>query len=825
MIRSGKVPPTEGMVTHMHPLPFSDVFSTATGHQPYPYQIRLAEADSMPVLLNVPTSAGKTAAAILGWVYRRRFASMQVRDSTPRRLAFCLPMRTLVNQTVTEASGWLDKLLETFPDHMIPTPQIHVLMGGEADDSWLIHPEADLLIVGTQDMLLSRGLNRGYAMSRFRWPQAFGLLNQDIQWVFDEIQLMGVGLATSLQLQAFREGFGVFGPARSLWMSATSRLDWLATVDHPEPPASSVLSLDERDLQSEVLRKRMNAGKRITQLVVPEAVVKGSEITARRIAEEALSQHQPGTRTLVILNRVGRAADVHMEIAKLLRKDKPGPELVLLHSRYRPADKANAVSRATDKSIPSVGTIVVSTQVVEAGVNFTSRVLITELAPWASIVQRLGRCNREGEDDDARVIWVDVPPAKALPYRQDHMDAARHRLLELEGQLVTPQSLPGVNDVPRFDHVIRRKDLYGLFDTTPDISGHDVDPGRFVREDDDLDSMAFWRDVNADSGADANAPGPAREELCSVPWHELRDFLKKDGVRGWVWDHLSDRWIRANAGRIRPGQVVMLSSDSGGYTSELGWSPKSKQRVDEVLRGTRARPEGIGSDFGTESRWQTVAQHSDQVVAAARSLVDSLSNILPEHFSQSVISAARFHDAGKRHDVMQETLLKADEPPESDARSMWAKCPQKGLRHSRSHFRHELASALAALDEGLPDLVVYLMASHHGRVRMAIRSVPNDRPAPEGRRHALGVWEGDILPECDLGGGIVVPAITIDMEAMEMGSSALGEPSWTRRMLSLRDSSELGPFRLAFLEALLRAADAQASAGGFVEHNEGGETN
>ena len=70
-------------------------------------------------------------------------------------------------------------------------------MGGDANDDWLLKPDSDCITIGTQDMLLSRALNRGYAMSRFRWPVAFGLLNSDVLWVFDEVQLMGVGLATS----------------------------------------------------------------------------------------------------------------------------------------------------------------------------------------------------------------------------------------------------------------------------------------------------------------------------------------------------------------------------------------------------------------------------------------------------------------------------------------------------------------------------------------------------------------------------------------------------------------------------------------------------
>ena len=54
-------------------------------------------------------------------------------------------------------------------------------------------------------MLLSRALNRGYAAARARWPIDYGLLNHDALWVMDEVQLMDVGLATSAQLQAFRD--------------------------------------------------------------------------------------------------------------------------------------------------------------------------------------------------------------------------------------------------------------------------------------------------------------------------------------------------------------------------------------------------------------------------------------------------------------------------------------------------------------------------------------------------------------------------------------------------------------------------------------------
>ena len=85
---------------------------------------------------------------------------------------------------------------------------VTVLMGGEDKDEWDLYPERDAIIIGTQDMLLSRALNRGYGMSRYRWPVHFGLLNNDCLWVMDEVQLMGVGVETSAQMQAFCRSFG-----------------------------------------------------------------------------------------------------------------------------------------------------------------------------------------------------------------------------------------------------------------------------------------------------------------------------------------------------------------------------------------------------------------------------------------------------------------------------------------------------------------------------------------------------------------------------------------------------------------------------------------
>src|SRR5208282_311040 len=110
--------------------------------------------------------------------------------------------------------------------------------------------------------------------------------------------------------------------------------------------------------------------------------------------------------------------------------------------------------------------------------------LITELAPWSSLVQRMGRCNRRSDITDAEVLWVDIEPdAKGellLPYSEGALKNARTVLMPLVD--ASPRTLSGmkVEEEKLIRPVIRRRDLVDLFDTTPDICGQDLDISRYI---------------------------------------------------------------------------------------------------------------------------------------------------------------------------------------------------------------------------------------------------------------------------------------------------------------------------------------------------------
>jgi CRISPR-associated endonuclease/helicase Cas3 len=796
--------------------------ATATGHAPYPYQSRLAR-DGLPELLRVPTGCGKTLAATLPWLYRRRFhPDSSVREGTPHWLVFTLPMRTLVEQTYAEIQKWVERL------ELEREIEVHRVMGGEGrvEGRWREHPERDAIFVGTLDMLLSRALNRGYGASRFVWPIDFGLFNNGCHWVFDEVQLMGPALPTSRQLDGLRRALGSARGCSTTWMSATVDEAALRTVDNRE--IGDVVDLSDDDRASG-LAPRLDARKRIEEVSITDAAA-----YERAIADAAVAAHVPATLTLVICNMVDRARNVFKAVRGAVASD--GPELVLLHSRFRPGDRAVHVEgalRPVDEEGP--GRIVVATQVIEAGVDISANVLFTDAAPWPSIVQRAGRCNRDGLASGARLLWA--APPKALPYEQADVDAAVAALRALNGEDVTPATLGGreVAVTTAVHPVLRRRDLVGLFDTTADLSGNDLDVSRYLREGNDLDVQVAWREISA-SGPLADEPMPTREELCAIPVAELRSQLpggKGHGKRAaWFFDHLAASWRVLDSGALRPGQLVLLRAADGGYDASTGWDPKHGGAVavfvadepDPLTLDDRA----IESDPLTFAprQWVGLADHLADVEREARVLGDAYAcdGLSPEHLVAAVV-AGRLHDIGKAHHVFQDMLVAssgddAKSREHATAGRPWAKSGGSGRpRYARRYFRHELASLLMLLGEGRvvldrvpePDLVRYLVAAHHGRVRLSIRSLPEESPHPDGGRVALGVWDGDKVDAVVIPGG-EVPSCTLDLGPMELGDGPGGEPSWTARVLALRDRDDLGPFRLGFLEAVVRLADWRASA-------------
>lgn len=798
---------------------YVEFFTRATGWQPYPYQAKLAGGKGLPALLKIPTGAGKTEGAILGWLYRYfHHPEPEIRSATPRRLVYCLPMRTLVEQTAERVKNWLARLDEAAGVNVV------ILMGGEPREQWHLHPERPQIIIGTQDMLLSRALNRGYGSTPFMWPIEYGLLNNDCLWVLDEVQLMSNGLPTSTQLAGLRHKLSTFGPTHSLWMSATVKPGWLDTIDYGAPSESQVLQLGPDDFENPELGRRNRARK-----LVSEISIENGRNYARKMAEFIAEKHEHGTKTLAIVNTVERA----QEIYKALNNPRwvlPEAETLLIHSRFRGVDredKRNMLSQDADDA--GAGQIVVATQAIEAGVDISARLLITELAPWPSLVQRFGRCNRAGKDEQGDIFWLDMGERRqdTVPYDPKDVEPARRLLRSLEGSSAGPSDIEALGDVMAdAEHltVIRRRDVVGLFDTTPDLSGSYLDVSQYVRGMDERDVSVFWREI-PEGGPGEEESGPTHAEIVSVSRFSkgFDDYLKGEKRRAWRWDYLDAQWGPVQPRDIHVGMTLMLDAAQGGYSPQIGWDPSNREAVEVIPTGNgREQEEGQGSDLlSTRKAWITLADHTRHVVGETDLILGELSALFPDSTIPEVLRVASlYHDAGKAHPAFQEMLAAGESVPAEGV--LMAKSPRHGrMDPSRRHFRHELGSALVVLEhvdelsERDCDLAAYLAASHHGKVRLGIRSLPGRRTgftdSNPDQNNLLGykVSEPEALPAVDLGDGRQIGETALDLSLARIGLSENGKRSWLERSLGLLES--LGPFRLAYLEAIMRAADMRAS--------------
>ncbi|HEY7297662.1 MAG TPA: DEAD/DEAH box helicase [Xanthobacteraceae bacterium] len=763
---------------------FRCFFRAAAGVDPYLWQIK-AGLNGLPQLLPVPTGLGKTEGSVLAWAWRR-FAQ---KNNEPLHLIYCLPMRSLVRQTKERLNTCFARLRSW--DDSIDIP-VYQLIGGDAEEGWASAPDRPWVLVGTQDMLLSRALNRGYGMSRFDWPLHFGVLNQDCHWIVDEVQLMGPGLWTTAQLDWMRhKRFPGLKPCRTTWMSATMGLQFLQTADRKRDGYDKVEPFEpevEND-SNEELRRRRSAWRPVQEFQ-PE---KGKVI--EQIALAATLSHTLGTLTLIVCNTVETAQKIFEIIGT------NGTPRILLTSRFRAGDRREAEeklqtfeSRRCATQTGRIeggdpGLICVSTQVIEAGLDISAHRLWTEHCPWPSLIQRLGRLNRDGKDNDARaIVWRILPEIARKhdgedwvgPYRKAELDCASSLLKRFvpiseekaaadalgELQLCVPQQVRDALAISP-EPCPRAIDVHGLFSTEADLYGGFTDVSRFVRNPDpDADVIVFWRAWSGEQPPRGDAlEGPhfdSQREACPVPAHKLREFLKAARARPWLWNDRAGRWNSIPLEELRPGMVVMLNGNAGGYESNIGWSGKASDRLSDL------QPPGSGRALDDDRRadsgyWSMLGSHLSDARTEAERLCNALGldDTDPKlgKFGQAVVAAASFHDLGKAHPDWQRAVPSRGplehEPIAKFPKVLRVETSSSDAERVRSALSSKLPNAYPLSDEVLEDkksvrLQWALDQAVNGKALENIRRMSGVRWAAHkafrpGLRHeaasALAMWQ------------------------------------------------------------------------------------
>lgn len=186
--------------------------------------------------------------------------------------------------------------------------------------------------------------------------------------------------------------------------------------------------------------------------------------------------------------------------------------------------------------------------------------------------------------------------------------------------------------------------------------------------------------------------------------------------------------------------------------------------------------------FSANMQPETLGAHTAAVTANASAIAEKL---LPPDMGKLLVLAARLHDLGKNRAQWQRNLGNLDYDPDKPETILAKSMPGMRPRNLAEHYRHEFGSLkdaasnaeFAALTDAERDIVLHLVAAHHGRAR------------PHFPDEEIHDQHPTASPE---------KSVTLATEI-------------PRRFARLQ--KQFGRWGLAWLESLLRAADYAASAG------------
>lgn len=355
----------------------------------YPYQERVKELiqGGKSVILQAPTGAGKTRAALVPFIESFLDNSS---DDFPRKCLYAVPMRILANQFVAEYGDLAASYQRRHGRELV----IRIQTGDQPADRQF---EADLTFA-TIDQVLSSFLHMPFSLPRKLANLNAGAIAASYL-VFDEFHLFDPlsTLPTTLEMLKMLRGVAPF-----LLMTATFSSGMLADLAEL---LNAVVVPGDTNQREEMLNLPVERSK--------SRYYHWSD--APLSADEIILKHNH--RSMVVCNRVERAQEIYGAL-----RNHPAlgnTEILLLHSRFLPQDRSGKEQRVRDlfgKAVDrsSGSAIIVATQVVEVGLDISAEVLHTELAPANAVLQRAGRCARfQDEMGHVYVYPVDSP----LPYK------------------------------------------------------------------------------------------------------------------------------------------------------------------------------------------------------------------------------------------------------------------------------------------------------------------------------------------------------------------------------------------------------------------------
>ena len=598
---------------------FARFFQDVHGCEPFPWQQRLAERvldTGWPLVVDLPTGTGKTALLDIAV-----FALAANPSESPRRIVFVIDRRIVVDQVCKRAKQIQERLLEG-DTRVLGSVMgnlgelgggkpfgVAALRGGiPIDREWTHRPDQPWVLVSTVDQFGSRLLFRGYGVGRRMRPVHAGLAGNDCLVILDEVHL-SIPFAETLG-QVLRLSAGPL-PKRFhiVKMSAT-----------PGSEGEDTFRLDDQaDLEEcAELRRRVLARKQAKLVSVPNRNGLPAEVLAL-----VRSLSKSGTASViysvgVVVNRVKGARDTHRTL------QEAGFRVHLITGRMRPLDRVaelEAIKSAVDpdrREALDEMTIVVATQAIEVGADFSFDALITECASVDSLRQRFGRLDRRGtyseQIDGPAQAWIlgvksELAGKRPDPIYGESVRATWKELerLDREGPIdIGPQSLAGFPEeaaAPRPQApLLLNTHMDAWVQTNPQPI---VDPPiewflHGIQQDRIREVAIVWRRDLTDRALKLVPPRQA--EFLSVPMDAARSWLTEGpeidvadvqgfGLEESETDHPVGHCVRWNGvgeateviavADIQPGDTLVVSPDRGGLISG-SWDPSSEAEVEDL---------------------------------------------------------------------------------------------------------------------------------------------------------------------------------------------------------------------------------------------------